>query len=172
MFLTIRNKFKSGKISLPDKVAIFSYSLWIWVYITYTFNRFIGLFLKLILTYLPDRLVLSKDENKKPTIINANINNKNITNKIKLIINKFWDDEIGENGGVNVREIIKHYPLLEKSIVCIYYIFEIEDEIKEIKIQDMPKTIKCILLNISKNIYHSSDNSYNGEEMLFGELPF
>ena len=131
----------------------------------------------------------------KPIIIDAYLktnNGKNnnekpkcILNKIRALINAKWDIDIGNDncsfddseikelfGGLNIREIVKIYPLLSTSIIWIVYLFETDKILHSLSDDELGKKIKFLLINFSDNILYRNSKMENPEEIIVGDIPF
>ena len=126
----------------------------------------------------------------KPIIIDAYLKTNNgksecIINKIRALINAKWDIDIGNDncsfddsavkelfGGLNVREIVKIYPLLSTSIIWITYLFETDKILHSLSDDELGKKIKFLLINFSDNILYRNSNLENPEKIIVGDIPF
>ena len=160
--------------NLPDRTKIFLSALWFWVYIVYYFNVIICYLLRFVLVNTPDSCIafqskIIKKKDNVPEIIKATMGSDVITNKIKLLINLCWDNEISDLGGVNVKDLIERFPSISSSSILISYIFDLEKKIKNMNAEEIGKTIKHIMINFTDKVIYRDNKS---EEMLFGEIPF
>lgn len=162
--------------NVPDRTKIFLSALWFWIYITYCLNMMFCFILRLILSNTPDSFIafqstIIKKQDIIPEIIEAKIDKEVITNKIKLLVKLCWDKEISDIGGVNVKDLLKYLPSLSKSTVWISYVYDIEKKIQTMTDEEIGKTIKHMLIDITDNtIYRNSDKAE--EEIIFGQIPF
>ena len=161
--------------NLPNRTKIFLTALWFWIYITYYFNIIICYFLRFILVNTPDSCIafqskfIIKKENT-PHIIKAEIDSNDITNKIKLLINLCWDNEISDLGGVNVKDLLSRYPQISSSALWISYIFNFEKKIQNMTDEEIGKKVKHIIICFTDKVIYRDDGS--NEDILFGEIPF
>jgi hypothetical protein len=123
-----------------------------------------------------DKTNTGKNNNGKPECI---------INKIRALINAKWDIDIGNDncsfddsavkelfGGLNVREIVKIYPLLSTSIIWITYLFETDKILHSLSDDELGKKIKFLLINFSDNILYRNSNLENPEKIIVGDIPF
>lgn len=162
---------------LPDRTKIFLSALWVWIYISFYINKVIGYIFIFVLTYTPDSCIifhpkLIKKQKNIPEILDAKLGEETITNKLKMLVKSQWDSDIPESGGVNVKNLVSKYPALSTSVIWIAYLLEVDKKIQEMSDEEIGKSIKCMLINISdKSIYRDSSVEIK-EELLFGEIPF
>ena len=162
--------------NIPNRTKIFLSALWFWMYITYCLNIMFCFVLKLILSNTPDSCIafqstIMKKAESTPEIIEAKLGTETITNKIKLLVNLYWDDEISDVGGVNIKDLLTCLPTLSKSVVWISYICDFKNKIQTMTDEEIGKQVKHMLINITdKIIYRNSDEEE--EEILFGAIPF
>ena len=116
---------------------------------------------------------------------NNNVKTECIINKIRALINAKWDIDIGNDncsfdnseikelfGGLNIREIVKIYPLLSTSIIWIAYLFETDKILHSLSDDELGKKIKFLLINFSDNILYRNSKMENPEEIIVGDIPF
>lgn len=191
----MKDKIKSKLIAiknfstsdLPGRTKIFLSALWFWTYLLYYFTKFINIMLYIVVVYTPDSCVIFRTKlvkNKKiPEILNAKIKKKpcdnkqddktsDITNKLNILLNWKWDDDIGDIGGIKIKELISKYPSVSSSIIWISYLFEIDKKLETMSDEEVGKSIKYMLINISDKVMYRDANLKTPEDILFGEIPF
>lgn len=160
---------------LPDRTKIFLSALWVWVYIGYYFNKIIVCVLGLVLTYTPDACIIFhpkiKNENI-PKILDARLGSEHITNKLKMLINLKWDSEIPDAGGLNVKDLVSNYPALATTVIWVSYLFEADKHLQQMSDEEIGKSIRCMLINITDKAIYRDSSLETEEEILFGEIPF
>lgn len=181
MFLTVSKKLSNIKNSvikkLPDKTIIFISALWFWVYIAYICNHIFGRLLGYVLHITPDDCIifhpkLLKENKDAPKVIEARLGTEPITNKINMLINKKWDVDISDSGGINIRELLTYYPKLSTSVIWISYLFDLDKKLETLDEEEIGKKIRHMLINITdKKIFRESSLD-ESEEIIFGEIPF
>lgn len=162
---------------LPDRTKIFLSALWFWVFIAYYFNKLFGCMLGFVLNYTPDSCVvfhpkLLTEKKDTPKILDARLGEEEITNKLKMLVNAKWDSEIPELGGVNVKDLVSNYPALSTSVIWISYLFEMDKKLKNMSDEEIGKSIRCMLINVSDKVIYREPSLETEEDILFGEIPF
>jgi hypothetical protein len=167
--------------NLPDRTKIFLSALWFWVYITFYLNKLIGCMLGFILTYTPDSCIIDyskilKEKNNPntniPEIIDAKLGNESITNKLKMLVQSQWDNEISDLGGINVKDIVSKYPALSTSVIWVSYVFQLEKKLQTMSDEEIGKAVKYMLISITDKAIYKESTLENEEELIFGEIPF
>jgi hypothetical protein len=170
--------------SLPDRTKIFLSALWLWTYVLYYFTKIINIMLRLIVTYTPDSCIifnnkLLKPNEQTPIIIDAKIhddstdNTENITNKFSVLINNIWDEDIGDKGGIRIKDILNKFTNTTSPLMWVSYLFEIDKKLENMTDVEISESIKHMLVNISDKIIERGDpESKESEEISFGEIPF
>ena len=111
---------------------------------------------------------------------------EHITNKIRALINSKWDIDVGNDncpfdennkfkelfGGLNIREIVKIYPIISTSIVWIAYLFETDKKLNNLSDDELGKKIKYMLINFGDNILYRNSKLQNPEDIIVGDIPF
>ena len=196
------NAIKAIHLPDRTKIFLSSIWLWAYImfYFTKCINKLLGLILvytpdSLIIfnpyLYLNGMNNTNKSiDCNKPIVIDAYLKTKNgktecILNKIRALINAKWDIDIGNDncsfddsavkelfGGLNVREIVKIYPLLSTSIIWITYLFETDKILHSLSDDELGKKIKFLLINFSDNILYRNSNLENPEKIIVGDIPF
>jgi len=181
LFGQVKNKIgnlKKYSISdLPDRTKIFLSAMLFWAYMAFYFNKLIGCMLGFILTHTPDKYIIYNPKLPKKTvktleIIEAKLGPDTITNKLKLLVNSHWDDDILDFGGVNVKDLVSNYPALSTSLIWVCYILEMDEKIKSMSDEEIGKSVKHMLINISDKSVYRKSTLEDAEELLFGEIPF
>ena len=196
------NAVKAIHLPDRTKIFLSSIWLWAYImfYFTKCINTLLGLMLVYTpdsLIIFNPYLYLSGINNtnksidcNKPIVIDAYLKTNNgktecILNKIRALINAKWDIDIGNDncsfddsavkelfGGLNIREIIKIYPLLSTSIIWIAYLFETDKILHSLSDDELGKKIKFLLINFSDNILYRNSKMENPEEIIVGDIPF
>ena len=196
------NAVKAIHLPDRTKIFLSSIWLWAYImfYFTKCINKLLGLILVYTpdsLIIFNPYLYLSGMNNtnksidcNKPIVIDAYLKTNNgktecILNKIRALINAKWDIDIGNDncsfddsavkelfGGLNIREIVKIYPLLSTSIIWIVYLFETDKILHSLSDADLGKKIKFLLINFSDNILYRNSNLENPEKIIVGDIPF
>ena len=196
------NAIKAIHLPDRTKIFLSSIWLWAYImfYFTKCINKLLGLILVYTpdsLIIFNPYLYLSGMNNtnksidcNKPIIIDAYLKTNNdktecILNKIRALINAKWDIDIGNDncsfddsavkelfGGLNIREIVKIYPLLSTSIIWITYLFETDKILHSLSDDELGKKIKFLLINFSDNILYRNSNLENPEKIIVGDIPF
>jgi hypothetical protein len=171
---------------LPDRTKIFLSALWLWTYVLYYFTKIINIILRLIVTYTPDSCIifnnkLIKPNEHAPIIIDAKIHDKsadnmeNITNKFSILINNIWDEDIGDKGGIRIKDIVNKFTNTTSPLMWVSYLFEMDKKLENMTDEEISESIKHMLVNISDKIIErdpESKESEESEEISFGEIPF
>lgn len=168
--------------NLPDRTKIFISSLYFWVYITYIFNSMVCLFLRVVLSNTPDSCVIFSSltqpvKKNVPKIITAKLNEELITNKLQLLLNLCWDNEIGDNGGINIKDLVNRYKSISSSVLFISYLFKIEKKMQENSDEEIGRQIRHVLIDVTDKIIYrykgdKSDDIDETDEIIFGDIPF
>lgn len=196
------NAVKAIHLPDRTKIFLSSIWLWAYImfYFTKCINKLLGLILVYTpdsLIIFNPYLYLSGMNNtnksidcNKPIVIDAYLKTNNgktecILNKIRALINAKWDIDIGNDncsfndseikelfGGLNIREIVKIYPLLSTSIIWIAYLFETDKILHSLSDDELGKKIKFLLINFSDNILYRNSKMENPEEIIVGDIPF
>ena len=196
------NAVKAIHLPDRTKIFLSSIWLWAYImfYFTKCINTLLGLMLVYTpdsLIIFNPYLYLSGMNNtnksidcNKPIVIDAYLKTNNgktecILNKIRALINAKWDIDIGNDncsfdnseikelfGGLNIREIVKIYPLLSTSIIWIAYLFETDKILHSLSDDELGKKIKFLLINFSDNILYRNSNLENPEKIIVGDIPF
>jgi hypothetical protein len=181
---------------LPDRTVIFLSALYFWAYMMFYFTKVINVSLGFVLRHTPDAFIIHKSggtpakievidtKTKNPTeskkvskinIIQAIADNIPITNKLKNLIQRKWDNELEEDengdfiGGINAEDILS---FVKSPIVWISYLFEFDKKIADMSDAEIGNAIKTILVDFGdKAIYRNSDLSQR-ESMKFGKISF
>ena len=140
------NAVKAIHLPDRTKIFLSSIWIWAYImfYFTKCINKLLGLILVYtpdsLIIFNPYLYLSGMNTNKsidcnKPIVIDAYLKTNNgkterILNKIRALINAKWDIDIGNDncsfddseikelfGGLNIREIVKIYPLLSTSII-------------------------------------------------------
>lgn len=168
---------------LPDRTKIFLSALMFWVYVMYYFNKVVGYCLGMVLMYTPDSCIIyhpnvvkaiTKKEPGviKPDILDARMGTEVITNKLNMLINTQWDNEIDIFGGVNTKDLVSKFPALSTSFIWIAYLFELDKKLQIMSNEDIGKTVKYMLINMSDKTIYRESTLDTDEKILFGEIPF
>jgi hypothetical protein len=172
--LSIIKKFSSN---IPDRTKIFLSALWFWAYILYFITKVLNVFLCVFITYTPDSFLIFRPrhttDNKIPEILEAKLNNDvDISNKLNMLLNWKWDGDIGDSGGIRIRDMVEKYKSISTSIVWISYLFEIDKKLESMSDADIGKSIKYMLVNINEKVLYRDADLKIPEDILFGEIPF
>jgi hypothetical protein len=172
-FVAIKN-FGSN---MPDRTKIFLSALVFWAYIMYYITKFMNVCLCIFIDYTPDSFLIFRPnrnvDKKIPEILEAKINeNKDISNKLNMLLNWKWDDDVGDSGGIRVKDIVEKYKSISTSIVWISYLFEIDKKLENMSDADIGKSIKYMLVNINEKVLYRDADLKTPEDMVFGEIPF
>lgn len=191
MFFTVVNKWKKSEI--PDKAKLFMTALYCWGVLIYYLSSIFNTVLRMALVYLPDSVVVDpfeylpfvmKSDQPKPKILSAIISNgqyatKSFTNKLTMLINHKWDENIGEAqlgaddllGGLNVSEIAKVYPNIAQALLIATYLFE--KNVDKIPDEELREHVKFIFIDFAKKvIYRTEDDNDDSEKIVFGDIAF
>jgi hypothetical protein len=181
---------------LPDRTVVFLSALYFWAYMMFYFTKIVNVSIGFILRHTPDAFIIYKSggtataracvvdiktkktntskKKSKINIIQAIADNIPITNKLKNLVQRTWDDEIGEDengdyiGGIKVDDILS---FVKSPIVWISYLFEFDKKLSDMSDAEIGNAIKTILVDFGdKSIYRNSDLSQK-EPLLFGEIP-
>jgi hypothetical protein len=195
------NAVKAIHLPDRTKIFLSSIWIWAYImfYFTKCINKLLGLILVYtpdsLIIFNPYLYLSGMNTNKsidcnKPIVIDAYLKTNNgkterILNKIRALINAKWDIDIGNDncsfddseikelfGGLNIREIVKIYPLLSTSIIWIAYLFETDKILHSLSDDELGKKIKFLLINFSDNILYRNSNLENPEKIIVGDIPF
>ena len=195
------NAVKAIHLPDRTKIFLSSIWIWAYImfYFTKCINKLLGLILVYtpdsLIIFNPYLYLSGMNTNKsidcnKPIVIDAYLKTNNgkterILNKIRALINAKWDIDIGNDncsfddseikelfGGLNIREIVKIYPLLSTSIIWIAYLFETDKILHSLSDDELGKKIKFLLINFSDNILYRNSKMENPEEIIVGDIPF
>jgi hypothetical protein len=185
-----------SKISLPklpDRTVIFLSALYFWTYMMFYFTKIISVSLGFILRHTPDLFVIyksdrtpitesqteSQTESKKIpraiNIIQAFADNIPITNKLKNVLQRKWDNEIGEDsdgkyiGGIKVEDILS---FVKSPIIWISYLFEFDKKLEDMSDAEIGNAIKTLLVDFGDKVIYRNSDLEQKEPILFGEIPF
>jgi hypothetical protein len=178
IFIFFKKKINNAKKNiLTFRTNIFFLSLWCWVYISFYFNKVINYILSFILTYASDSCIIFHPKiltkkNNVPEIIDAKLGEETITNKLKMIIAYQWDSDISESGGINVKNLLSIYPALSTSVIWIAYSFYSDKNLQTINDESIGKYTKFMFLYINDKFIYRKSLLEDGEDLLFGEIPF
>jgi hypothetical protein len=172
-FVAIKN-FGSN---MPDRTKIFLSAIVFWAYILYYMTKFINMCLCVFIDYTPDSFLIFRPkrnvDTKIPEILEAKINdNTDISNKLNMLLNCKWDEDVGDSGGIRVKDIVEKYKFISTSIVWISYLFEIDKKLESMSDVDIGKSIKYMLVNINEKVLYRDGDLKTPEDILFGEIPF
>jgi hypothetical protein len=162
---------------IPDRTKIFLSAMVFWAYILYYITKVLNAFLLIFITYTPDSFLIfrptRRTDNKIPEILDAKINNNvDISNKLNMLLNWKWDMDIGDSGGIRIKDMVEKYKSISTPIVWISYLFEIDKKLKNMNDADIGKSIKYMLVNINEKVLYRDTNLKNPEDIIFGEIPF
>lgn len=172
------------------RVRIFLAAFYVWAWILFQFNKFIGLIFERILKYTPNKLLPNVVPKIPIKILQAFdiTNNTDITKKLNIFTNFKWDKEAADDkGGINIEPFAKY---IESSIIWVAYALELDIsenacnqfismletvEQKHLDFGDIhiKNNISYILIDISKKlIYKFAKNKLVKDDILFGEIDF
>ena len=174
---------------LPDRTVIFLSALYFWAYAMFYFTKIISVSLGFVLRNTPDAFIIhggakitnDKDKTKpnpdtpKINIIQAFADNIPITNKLKNLIHRKWDKEVGEDangnniGGLNVRDILT---FVKSPMIWVSYLFEFDKKLSDMSDDEIGKAIKTMLIDFGDKALYRESNLAQKEPILFGEIPF
>jgi hypothetical protein len=118
---------------------------------------------------------ISKKIPKRVNIIQAMADSIPITNKIKNVIQRNWDNKIGEDsdgehpGGIKVSDILS---FVKSPVVWISYLFEVDKKLSDMSDAEIGKAIKTILIDFSDKALYRDPEMKKKEPLLFGKIPF
>jgi hypothetical protein len=169
--------------NIPDRTKIFLSAIVFWAYIMYYITKLINMCLYLFIEYTPDSFLIfrpkRKTDTKIPEILKAKIHDKNsdkvnvdISNKLNMLLNCKWDEDIGDSGGIRIKDLVSKYKSISTSIMYISYLFEIDKKLESISAEDIGKSIKYMLVNINEKILYRDVDLKTPEYIIFGEIPF
>jgi hypothetical protein len=177
---------------VPDRTKMFLMALYIWTLLVYYFTKLINLILEMIISYVPNNLILYKfnyigqKKGNNVNVIQARDKFGNfITNKLNLYMNLKWDKELNtqSNGGVDLDNFSKY---IGSSVIWIAYLLECDqcneykDAIESLNKQDfnlykMENLIKIMILDFSNKLIYKfgkNDDVFQTENIVFGEINF
>jgi hypothetical protein len=182
---------------LPDRTVIFLSALYFWAYMMYYFTKIINVSIGFILRHTPDAFVIYKaggtkianekvevvndisNKLKKPSkinIIQAISDNIPITNKLKNLVQRKWNKEIGEEdddgeciGGLNVNDILS---FVKSPIMWVSYLFEFDKKLSDMSDAEIGNAIKTVLIDFGDKALYRDSALDKKEPISFGEIPF
>lgn len=127
---------------LPTHIESLMFGLWVWTKIIYYLSRTLNAILSKILKHAPDQytydfnhLLFLKSNVPNIKMIAAQDNYGNIiTNRLKLYMNYYWDNEIGDNGGVDMD---KFSELLKIEQIALIYTIKQYKNIEKNKLVEL-----------------------------------
>jgi hypothetical protein len=165
-----------------DKLKVAIYVTWAWAYIGLYFTKIVEVIFKLILSipnsWLTGPVILCKNitttQNKKVNILNAYTDKEEITNKLKLFLQYYWEN--GGNGNAHDKNgfsMTKLTELLNCSLLyCSYILSNDSDDI-------LPETFfqniqRYLIEKDSENICYMSNekNMSDRREIFLGHVSF
>ena len=191
----INNTFKKYSLTLieniPYKIQIFLFGLYVWTWIFFQINKFIGFILASIIKYMPDHLISVTPIIPVKILKAFDGKNNDITNRLRFFMNYSWDNEMcDEQGGVDLEPFCNY---ISSSVVWVayYFDFQVDEnvcnqfsylvELVEEKGGVFPndennpfkKNIKFILIDTCKKIiYRLKEDKIEKQDIIFGEIGF
>jgi len=160
------------------KVKVFVTALYIYVYLCIQLSYAFNYIMTTIMLNTPDFYIYKYIGSRTdiPNIIESKLINGNnniiiMTNKIQYLISQIWDIDIGNNcqfddndnnqifGGINLKELMQLYPILNDDILYISYSYNTTD-------------INIIHIDFYKKYIYRMNNFIKPEPIKYNDIIF